>query len=96
MSGRLQYIDPGNDQAYSPYLVYAPRFDFDPFFRERFDTRFRSPSRDGLPEFCAQFSDALAAILALQDLFHAFGAIETTRTWLLMAVRLSPTVTRDS
>jgi hypothetical protein len=39
LSGRLQYIDPNNDQAYSPYFVYAPRFDFDPFFRERFATR---------------------------------------------------------
>ena len=24
LSGRLQYIDPANDQAYSPYFVYAP------------------------------------------------------------------------
>jgi hypothetical protein len=39
LTGRLQYIDPTNDQAYSPYFVYAPRFDFDPFFRERFATR---------------------------------------------------------
>jgi hypothetical protein len=39
LSGRLQYVDPNNDQAYSPYFVYAPRFDFDPFFRERFETR---------------------------------------------------------
>lgn len=39
LSGRLQYVDPANDQAYSPYIVYAPRFDFDPFFRERFATR---------------------------------------------------------
>ena len=39
LSGRLQYVDPTNDQAYSPYFVYAPRFDFDPFFRERFATR---------------------------------------------------------
>ena len=39
LSGRLQYVDPLNDQAYSPYIVYAPRFDFDPFFRERFATR---------------------------------------------------------
>jgi hypothetical protein len=39
LSGRLQYINPNNDQAYSPYFVYAPRFDFDPFFRERFATR---------------------------------------------------------
>ena len=39
LSGRLQYIDPTNDQNFSPYFVYAPRFDFDPFFQERFDTR---------------------------------------------------------
>ena len=39
LSGRLQYVHPTNDQAYSPYFVYAPRFDFDPFFRERFATR---------------------------------------------------------
>jgi hypothetical protein len=39
LSGRLQYIDPTNDQAFSPYFAYAPRFDFDPFFRERFATR---------------------------------------------------------
>ena len=39
LSGRLQYIDPTNDQAFSPYFVYAPRFDFDPFFSERFATR---------------------------------------------------------
>jgi len=39
LTGRLQYVDPTNDQAYSPYLVYAPRFDFDPFFQERFTTR---------------------------------------------------------
>jgi hypothetical protein len=39
LSGRLQYIDPTNDQNFSPYFVYAPRFDFDPFFRERFATR---------------------------------------------------------
>ena len=39
LSGRLQYIDPTNDQNFSPYFAYAPRFDFDPFFRERFATR---------------------------------------------------------
>lgn len=39
LSGRLQYIDPTNDQNFSPYFTYAPRFDFDPFFRERFATR---------------------------------------------------------
>ncbi len=39
LSGRLQYVDPVNDQSFSPYFVYAPRFDFNPFFRERFATR---------------------------------------------------------
>ena len=39
LSGRLQYIDPTNDQTFSPYFVYAPRFDFDPFFQQRFATR---------------------------------------------------------
>ena len=39
LSGRLQYVDPTDDQAFSPYFAYAPRFDFDPFFRERFATR---------------------------------------------------------
>jgi hypothetical protein len=39
LSGRLQYIDPTNDQSFSPYFAYAPRFDFDPFFKERFATR---------------------------------------------------------
>ena len=39
LSGRLQYVDPTNDQNFSPYFAYAPRFDFDPFFRERFATR---------------------------------------------------------
>ena len=39
LSGRLQYIDPTNDQNFSPYFAYAPRFDFDPFFREKFATR---------------------------------------------------------
>jgi hypothetical protein len=39
LSGRLQYVDLNNDQAYSPYISYAPRFDFSPFYRERFATR---------------------------------------------------------
>lgn len=37
--GRLQYVDPNNDQSYSPFISYAPRFDFAPFFRSRFATR---------------------------------------------------------
>lgn len=39
LSARLQHIDPNNDQAYSPYVSYAPRWDFDPFYRSRFATR---------------------------------------------------------
>jgi hypothetical protein len=39
LSGRLQYVDSSNDQAYSPYISYSPRFDFTPFYRERFATR---------------------------------------------------------
>ena len=31
-SGRLQYVDANNDQAYSPYISYAPRWDFAPFY----------------------------------------------------------------
>jgi hypothetical protein len=38
-SARLQYIDPENDQAYSPYISYAPRMDFDPTFGPWFATR---------------------------------------------------------
>ncbi len=39
LSGRLQFITPDNDQAYSPYISYAPRFDFTPFYKDRFATR---------------------------------------------------------
>jgi hypothetical protein len=39
LSGRLQHIDPNNDQAYSPYISYAPRWDFDPFYKGWFATR---------------------------------------------------------
>ena len=38
-SGRLQYVDANNDQAYSPYVSYAPRWDFAPFFRNWRATR---------------------------------------------------------
>lgn len=38
-SGRLQYVDPDNDQAYSPYVSYAPRWDFAPFYKSWFATR---------------------------------------------------------
>lgn len=33
VSGRLQYVDASNDQAWSPYVSYAPRWDFAPFYR---------------------------------------------------------------
>jgi hypothetical protein len=39
VSGRLQYVDPNNDQAYSPYISYAPRWDFAPFYKSWFATR---------------------------------------------------------
>lgn len=39
VSARLQHIDPTNDQAYSPYISYAPRWDFDPFYKSWFATR---------------------------------------------------------
>jgi hypothetical protein len=39
LTERLQYIDPANDQAFSPYLAYVARFDFDPFFAEHFASR---------------------------------------------------------
>jgi len=38
-SFRLQYIDLNNDQAYSPYFVYAPRWDFTPTFDREFSRR---------------------------------------------------------
>jgi hypothetical protein len=31
---RFQYVDPNNDQGFSPYVAYAPRFDFLPTFSE--------------------------------------------------------------
>lgn len=39
LSARLQHVDPANDQAYSTYVSYAPRWDFDPFYRNWFATR---------------------------------------------------------
>jgi hypothetical protein len=39
VSGRLQYVDPNNDQAYSPYIAYAPRWDFAPFYKSWRATR---------------------------------------------------------
>ena len=39
LSGRLQYVDPANDQAYSPYIAYAPRWAFAPFYQSWLQTR---------------------------------------------------------
>lgn len=38
-NARLQYVDPNNDQAYSPFVSYVPRMDFQPFFAREFTTR---------------------------------------------------------
>ena len=38
-SARAQYINPTNDQDYSPFLSYVPRLDFDPTFADNFATR---------------------------------------------------------
>ena len=39
VSGRLQYVDAANDQGYSPYIAYAPRWDFAPFYQTWLETR---------------------------------------------------------
>ena len=39
LSGRLQYVDPANDQAYSPYIAYAPRWAYAPFYESWLQTR---------------------------------------------------------
>ncbi|GEP58231.1 hypothetical protein [Reyranella soli] len=39
LSSRLQYVDPTNDQAYSPYIVYAPRWSYTPFYQDWLQTR---------------------------------------------------------
>ena len=39
VSGRLQYVDANNDQAYSPYISYVPRWDFTPFYKTWLATR---------------------------------------------------------
>ena len=36
---RLQYVDPNNDQAYSPYISYGPRWDFTQFYKNWIETR---------------------------------------------------------
>ena len=38
-TARLQYVDPDNDQAYSPYFAYVSRVDFVPTFASEFATR---------------------------------------------------------
>ena len=38
-SARAQYINLQDDQAFSPYLSYVPRLDFDPTFANNFATR---------------------------------------------------------
>jgi hypothetical protein len=38
-SVRLQYVDPNNDQGFSPYLAYAPRWDFIPTFADEIASR---------------------------------------------------------
>ena len=38
-SARLQYINPADDQAFSPFFSYVPRMDFEPTFGENFATR---------------------------------------------------------
>lgn len=38
-SVRFQYVDSNNDQSFSPYVAYAPRFDFLPTFSEDVATR---------------------------------------------------------
>lgn len=39
LSGRLQYVDPADDQAYSPYIAYGARFGYTPFFQSWLQTR---------------------------------------------------------
>jgi hypothetical protein len=38
-SARLQYVDPTNDQAFSPYLAIAPRFDYRPLYSDQISAR---------------------------------------------------------
>jgi hypothetical protein len=37
---RAQYVAADNDQAYSPFVAFVPRLDFDPTFATRFATRY--------------------------------------------------------
>ena len=36
---RAQYVDPNNDQGFSPYFAYAPRVTFAPTFSREVETR---------------------------------------------------------
>jgi len=38
-SGRLQYVDPTNDQAFSPYFAITPRFSYLPTFSDQTEAR---------------------------------------------------------
>jgi hypothetical protein len=38
-SGRVQYVDPTNDQAFSPYLAITPRFSYLPTFSDQAEAR---------------------------------------------------------
>jgi len=38
-SGRLQYVDPANDQAFSPYFAITPRFSYLPTFSDQTEAR---------------------------------------------------------
>lgn len=38
-SGRLQYVDPTNDQAFSPYFAVTPRFSYLPTFSDQTEAR---------------------------------------------------------
>jgi len=39
VSGRLQYVDANNDQAFSPYISYGPRLSYAPFYQSWLQTR---------------------------------------------------------
>jgi hypothetical protein len=39
LSARLQYVDPSNDQAFSPFFTFAPRWDFSPTFDSQLSAR---------------------------------------------------------
>src|SRR5208283_5168528 len=38
-SGRVQYVDPTNDQAFSPYFAITPRFSYLPTFSDQTEAR---------------------------------------------------------